>query len=625
MATESSVVLVVSVKKSGTTVEGFRRHIQSVLPSNVVQTFQLMPRKGQRVSGRIILDSSLPNLATQAKTFALLLRQSTLHDQPVSAQVDPVLYFRAQQQPPGARTPSLASVAGTEEEDGRLNWKNSKTVARTFFAWLHQPDNGTHKESVDLTSVDREKVHVLFEAFASQHASKIRAKRQHRRLESLVMAVLKKQKLYKVKRYSDGVVVCSFARSDKTFATLQERQTARDILIQQRDVLTADKGGVSVAKEPTIDPSSGSVVPINQTITVAFPIELPAGHPSVNLTKVLIGGSHMKHFRVTTNLPCNMPSLLELSFTARTTAAYRTTIVMTFLNTKTHEQFQILRSILIRAGDADLYDIIQPTSPYVKRKRKKEKPSRDEDIVHPPAGKGASGFKYDDLKHFKVPLDVREMVENREMEESLVPPTADMPDEELVNVYPTFWQNLLWTSELQAYEDIKLFDMENARLRRNGNFMKLYVSGLAEGRPSVLRGDLVICHWKGKQYRGRVSNVELLDLLMEFHKSFHKEFNVSVDRVDLVRFTFTRTAFRTSHAGCLAAPKTMGPRMLAPQAHHVAQIESEQDQMEQRVLPRNFAWASQTLNEEQKKAIKEIAKGGLRPMPYIIFGPPGTG
>jgi hypothetical protein len=65
--------------------------------------------------------------------------------------------------------------------------------------------------------------------------------------------------------------------------------------------------------------------------------------------------------------------------------------------------------------------------------------------------------------------------------------------------------------------------------------------------------------------------------------------------------------------------------MLAPQAHHVAQIESEQDQMEQRVLPRNFAWASQTLNEEQKKAIKEIAKGGLRPMPYIIFGPPGTG
>ena len=269
-----------------------------------------------------------------------------------------------------------------------------------------------------------------------------------------------------------------------------------------------------------------------------------------------------------------------------------------------------------------MHDMLQPTSPYVKKKRKFDRPV--DQILEPPNAASTSQ-KYNDLKQFKVPLDVRQMVENREFEASLVRPDYDTNENDLANVYSSFWQNLIWLSELQAYEDIKLFDMENAALQRSGRFFKLYVAGLAEGRPSVLRGDVVLCNWKGKQYRGRVFAVELLDVLMEFHSSFHKNFNVNVDRVDLIRFTFSRTTFRTSHAGCLVAPKAMGPSMLMPREQHVTRINAQQHQRLQRVLPKRFAWASKSLNDEQQNAVTEIIRGTLRPMPYIIFGPPGTG
>ena len=525
-----------------------------------------------------------------------------------------------------------------DEYNGKLHWKNSKQVASKFFQWIHQGRNVAAVEGsapIDLTSVDRDRVHLLFAAFASLHpyldatdgSISGREKNRRRRLEALVLAVLKKQKLYKSKRYSDGVVVCSFARSDKTFATFQERRTARDVLMQERKAIAANKGGVIVGNDPITEPNCGPILPVAQDITVLFPITLQAGTSKIKLAKVRLGGSHKNAFKEKTKWPFEIPGNLELSFRARNTGVFRATLVLSFQNTRSKNCFDILRSFLLRAGDADQYDILKPTSPYVKRQRNKvDKPAKEKDILHPPAQAG-SGSKYTNLKQFKVPLDVREMVESREMANTLIPPTFDMDDQELAKVYPTFWQNLLWVSELQAYEDIKLFDMENATLQRSGRFFKLYVAGLAEGRPSVLRGDLVNCHWKGKQYRGRVYAVELLDVLMEFHNSFHTSFNVKLDRVDVVRFTFSRTAFRTSHAGCLAAIKSMGPRMLAPQARHVANIASQQqdDGLAPRMLPQKVAWASQSLNDEQKEAVMAIAKGNLRPLPYVIFGPPGTG
>jgi hypothetical protein len=552
-----------------------------------------------------------------------------------------------QQRPPAAENDDDDEE---EEYDGREVWKNASQVAREFFDW-------THEEVHDTTSVDRDTVHKLFVSFLKKNETKQQQHQQQqsddntfkRSLESLVMASLRSQKLMKTKRYNDGVVVCHFACKDgDSFPPIQERITARDKLKQQYQLLLADKNGISITNEHT--KPSQKILPTNTLSSVAYEID-NIDELQLQLLDVQLSGPHKDLVTIDQEtLPLNIDShtttLFQFYVQTKTTGVIRVNLLFQFGSSSNQGQpkFSILRSMCLQVcNDSELYEMLQPTTLYVKKKRKKEfmAPQNKGNILHPPPPEGAGGknknkkgvkaststqFQYKRLKQFKVPVDIREMVTSGEVDNTnkdysiIEKPTYDGP----IDVYRTFWQRMLWVSELQAYKDIQLFDMENAQLQKHGRYVKLHVPGLAEGRPSILRGDVVICFWRKKEYRGRVLSVELLNLVLEFHRSFHGEFNCNLDRVDLVRFTFSRTTFRTSHQGCSLAIKNMGPPLLMPSLQSKIQIQNL-GATSPRAVPNQFAWASRTLNEEQRDAVTEIANATLRPMPYIIFGPPGTG
>lgn len=71
---------------------------------------------------------------------------------------------------------------------------------------------------------------------------------------------------------------------------------------------------------------------------------------------------------------------------------------------------------------------------------------------------------------------------------------------------------LLHLEELQQEVDVRSYDMQAAELFRSGTFIGLKVPGLAEARPSVLRGDALYVTRAdgsngGKEWQGIVHHV----------------------------------------------------------------------------------------------------------------------
>ena len=631
-------------------------------------------------------------------------------------------------------------------------------MAKEFFFWLHRnhgrnENNNNSSSDINLTTgVDREQVGELFQTFHLMNASVMDAfsinsttnkkKKRFKRTEGLVMAALRRQRLMRSKRYTD-VVICVFAQNHHqhqhhrhnddgggggdndsssssppyTFAPIQERQTQRAMIRQQRIDLHQNKEGIRISEEPTTSPHDGPIYPINDDTMVEFNVFYEKGSQEDNdakvvLQNVILSGSHKKYFTLVTEPSTsttaakvrlaadNSQTRVQLKFrptkkknTTSTAAAYRVSILFTFLKetttTTTTQSFSILRSMMLRTGDSDMYDALKPQSPYIKKKRKNRRNhpiandpnNMNKEKIHPPPKqeKRSRGGGYRGLLPYNIPHDIRQLVEANEMEQTIVSPfsryidynnnnnnnkhaTNDIVSEEKIDddddnsineqefgeQYTTFWQAMLWTSELQAYDDIQLFDLENVPLEPStdggggggrSNAVRLYVSGLAEGRPSVLRGDIVICVWDGQQYLGRVVRCEQLHVVMKFGQAFaKKKFDFRLDRLDRVRFTFSRTPFRASHAGVMMAPNSMlYQTMLLPTQTTFDSIVAKKNTIE-RICPEEFRWTatlsgsssssssfSSSLNKEQKQAVREIVKGSCRPMPYIVFGPPGTG
>jgi len=163
---------------------------------------------------------------------------------------------------------------------------------------------------------------------------------------------------------------------------------------------------------------------------------------------------------------------------------------------------------------------------------------------------------------------------------------------------------VLFAEEVQMKFDIALYDLElSEQLPYSGSLHKIWCPGLAEKRPSVLRGDAVVLECKQGKFTGYVHNVLQESVEVSFHRRFQ---NIPPFTV---KFTFTRTPLKSMHRA-------------------IDELDIRLDDTGE--IARSSPGRHPKLNKEQREFLSTVSQqcSGKRHAatgPLFLWGPPGTG
>ncbi|CAH0563803.1 unnamed protein product [Brassicogethes aeneus] len=179
--------------------------------------------------------------------------------------------------------------------------------------------------------------------------------------------------------------------------------------------------------------------------------------------------------------------------------------------------------------------------------------------------------------------------------------------------YEKFFHHLLYEEELQMRKDIKLYNTR-APLEFIGFLYRLQVPGLAESRPSLIRGDSVYVKESEnsrRKFQGIVHKLEKNSVLLGFNSSIKP---LAIRNLKFfIEFSFNRLPIRVEHQACKLVMEHQFIKFLFPELRKLKYGDHK---------PNYF---DRNLNEKQKIAVANILNAPQNSQPYLIFGPPGTG
>ncbi|RVE71576.1 hypothetical protein OJAV_G00053290 [Oryzias javanicus] len=225
------------------------------------------------------------------------------------------------------------------------------------------------------------------------------------------------------------------------------------------------------------------------------------------------------------------------------------------------------------------------------------------------------------------------------------------------------FSTLLWLEELHAEKEMKEFTIVGTLLRKGAVHLHLEVLGLSEGRPHLNIGDKITL--KKPQMDGVV--IEYTSYVTEIHEEeVSLRVNADFQRSYLgepldVEFCLNRLTMRRCHHALEQTKHfrdVLFPSRVTAQTPQwngqwqedveqiktneseeksltedgkdennskATQIESADGEVSMRAVPKSGHFFNPVLNPAQREAVKRILAGECRPVPYVLFGPPGTG
>lgn len=299
----------------------------------------------------------------------------------------------------------------------------------------------------------------------------------------------------------------------------------------------------------------------------------------------------------------------------------------------TAKPFCIVRELeaVVRTG---LAETLGPESPYNPKQNRRLRPKSKvvEEGVPPESSITHDLKNMMKMNQYRYPAYLKELAkykleDSEHLPASLkqhLPRVRRLLDTQLcMKNYSERFHLLLHLEEIQMEVDIKKYDLYGKTMtldKTNKKLLILKVPGVAENRPSVLRGDkLNVCLSDDRNqpitvYEGYVHRVELDKVILGFSRKLLQKFvnNMKFD----VEFNINRFPLRLQHRAVeLAVQHALG-NVLFPSDKDTGHSELPHLSMFNKDLENN---------PEQKAAVQHILSGSSRPAPYLIFGPPGTG
>nr|CAI5863002.1 unnamed protein product [Callosobruchus analis] len=167
--------------------------------------------------------------------------------------------------------------------------------------------------------------------------------------------------------------------------------------------------------------------------------------------------------------------------------------------------------------------------------------------------------------------------------------------------------------------------MENVTLRKSEKRFILEVPGLAEKRPSVMKNDFIDIKMVGDEhrgYRGEIVNIRDTEVLIgNLDEEFTEYWSINPTIELSVRFVLNRLSYERMHQGVDQVVANGMVPLLFPNKDL-----RERTVYERRPLNDGDFYNTAILsNPEQRTAVYKILNNTAKPVPYIVFGPPGTG
>ncbi|XP_055689527.1 probable RNA helicase armi [Lutzomyia longipalpis] len=258
----------------------------------------------------------------------------------------------------------------------------------------------------------------------------------------------------------------------------------------------------------------------------------------------------------------------------------------------------------------------------------------DADVVRGGALRKTTGIMPKVIGQYLVPDNIKELVlgaSNRiDAEDGVLRAYPVLKNPLEPRTYSRFFHNLLFLEELQMWVDFRVYDRTEVFFKRpEKDYLSLDIDNVAETRPSLILGDIIRATnpWNTRQvFEGHVHKIQQNRVLVKFDKSFQYNYRGELYNV---QFHYTRGQIRKLHHAVEKVLEQLGeevifPVKITPKTPQVDVVLNDERMIDQKT-GQELKWFNEKLNESQKRAIKNILRGEARPMPYVIFGPPGTG